>query len=197
MRRAAARAEGGGWVNRWDGRRPDTVPALMQGFFIVGDVFLKGVVDLYGDPVPASRGKRGRPPHLPTAENRRFVQLCLVFDKSDAEIAAGLGITERTLHRHYFHELAGRAAARLKLEMKVMGAMVEQATAGKPAAAAFVDRKIEKEKLAQLASHVADRGHRREAAPSSGGLGKKAAAKEAAAQVGGKFAPPPAPRLIN
>jgi len=116
----------------------------------VGDVFLPGVTDLFGDPVPASRGKRGRPPHEPTAENRRFVQLALACGHDEEAIAAALRIHPRTLKRHYFHELAGRMSARLRLDMKNMAAMVAQVEAGNVAAMALLEKKIARLQMADV-----------------------------------------------
>ncbi|MGZ8286127.1 MAG: hypothetical protein ACXW27_09045 [Allosphingosinicella sp.] len=159
------------------------------------DVFLPGVTDLFGDPVPRSRGKRGKPPHLPTAENRRFVQLALACGRDEEEIAAALRITARTLNRHYFHELGGKGSARLRLEMKAMAAMVEQVEKGSVAAMALLAKRLDKAGLKQLAHQVADRGQSASAKPAK--LGKKEQQRQAAELVGGKFAPPSPPRLIN
>lgn len=112
------------------------------------DVFLEGLVDMFGDPIPASRGKKGRPPHVPTAENRRFVQLSLACGKDDAVIAAALKITERTLQRHYFHELAGRASARHRLDMKNLAAIVAEVEAGNVSAMSLLNKKVERMNLA-------------------------------------------------
>jgi hypothetical protein len=161
------------------------------------DVFLPGVTDLFGDPVPRSRGRRGKPPHVPTAENRRFVQLALACGREEEEIAAGLRITPRTLARHYFHELGGKASARMRLEMKAMAKLVEQVEDGKVSAIALLAKRLDKAGLKQLAERVAERGSLQPAAAKLPKLGKKAQQKEAAGQVQGKFAPPPAPELIH
>lgn len=160
----------------------------------MADVFLPGVTDLFGDPIPASRGKKGRPAHVPTAENRRFVVLGLACGYDEAEIAAGLRINERTLKRHYFHELEGKQTARLRLEMKNMSRMVEQVDAGNVAAMSLLAKKLERMQQRELAGKVADRGRTAVKAPA---LGKKAAAKAAAAAVEGRFAPPAPPKLIH
>ena len=160
----------------------------------MGDVFLEGVTDLFGDPVPASRGKRGRPPHVPTAENRRFVQLALACGHSEDEIAAALRITTKTLNRHYFHELEGKASARIRLDMKNMDALVRQVEAGKTAAMAQLDRKLERIRQREIADRHARQEPRQVAAP----MGKKEAAKAAAQGVQGKYAPRRAPGgLLN
>lgn len=182
----------GGWVESLGVWRPYYRRPSHSGIFFLGDVFLSGVVDLFGDPIPASRGKKGRPPHVPTAENRRFVQLSLACGHDEDAIAAALQITVRTLNRHYFHELSGKASARLKLEMKNMAAMVSQVEAGSVAAMSLLDKKMERLRLQSLSDKFTDRPAK---AASQKPIGIKAAAKEAAGKVTGKFAPPAAPRL--
>lgn len=150
------------------------------------DVFLPGVTDLFGDPVPRSRGRRGKPPHVPTAENRRFVQLALACERDEEAIAAALRITSKTLRRHYFHELQGKDSAKLRLEMKNMAAIVAGVEAGKPAAMALLDKKLTKEGQRALAARYTQR------VPAATPVGKKEAAKAAAAGVTGIYAPPPA-----
>ncbi|MFZ3483900.1 hypothetical protein [Sphingomonas sp. 3-13AW] len=87
-------------------------------------------LDLLGDPIPEGFGKRGRPPHAPTDENRRKVILLAAFDKNEAQIAAALGISEPTLKKHYFRELRSRLEARLRLEGKLLSAMAREVDAG-------------------------------------------------------------------
>lgn len=106
------------------------------------DVFLPGVVDLFGDPIPRSRGKRGQPPHVPTAENRRFVQISLACGHGEEAIAEALRISTKTLSRHYFHELAGKRSARMRLEMKTMATLIEQVDKGNVSAASILFRKL-------------------------------------------------------
>lgn len=72
--------------------------------------------DLLGDPIPEGFGKRGRPPHIPTKENRNKIMLLLAQGWTDARIAASLGITVPTLKKHYFSVLKVRDAARDRVE---------------------------------------------------------------------------------
>lgn len=68
--------------------------------------------DLFGDPVPANRG-RGRPAHVPTMENRSLVRHLVEIGWTKVRIAAALRITKPTLRKHYFWELRrqGRGTA--------------------------------------------------------------------------------------
>lgn len=70
------------------------------------------VFDLLGDPIPEGHGRRGRPVHLATAENRNKVMLLLALGWSNERIARALGITAPTLRKNYFRELKAREDAR-------------------------------------------------------------------------------------
>lgn len=87
----------------------------MQRFFLVGEN-LEPRFDLFGDPVPANWGKRGRPQHVPTDVNRSKVSMFLALGWSNERIAAALFVTLPTLRKHYFSELKFRAVARDRLE---------------------------------------------------------------------------------
>lgn len=49
--------------------------------------------------------KRGRPAFKPTPALRRKVEQCVFGGMSKCDIAAGLGIDENTLRKHFEHEL--------------------------------------------------------------------------------------------
>jgi DNA invertase Pin-like site-specific DNA recombinase len=55
--------------------------------------------DLLGDPIPPNWGKRGRPPHIPTQENRNKIILLLAQGWTNERIAGAIGITLNTLKR--------------------------------------------------------------------------------------------------
>ena len=86
--------------------------------------------DLLGDPVPDGWGRRGRPPHIPTDENRRKIVLLMAFDKNEEQIAAALSITPPTLRKYYFRELKTRLEARHRLEGKLLAKLVEEVDKG-------------------------------------------------------------------
>lgn len=86
--------------------------------------------DLLGDPVPEGMGRRGRPPHLVTEENRRKVILLMALDKNEDQIAAALSITPPTLRKHYFRELKARLEARQRVEGKLMIALDREIAKG-------------------------------------------------------------------
>jgi transcriptional regulator with XRE-family HTH domain len=77
-------------------------------------------LDLWGDPIPPRQETRGRPNHVPTDEKRTRIKVLRALNKTDAEIAAAMGISQPTLRKYYFRELKGglaqlRAAALVKL----------------------------------------------------------------------------------
>lgn len=148
--------------------------------------------DLLGDPIPEGWGKRGRPPHLPTGENRNKVRMLLAFDWEQERIAKALRITGKTLRKHYSRELGLADEARPKLEAELMFVTIREALAGNASMMKEARKLLEKHDLAELAESVKERGAK---APK---LGKKEERQQAALDVDGKFAPPPPPpRLVN
>lgn len=90
-------------------------------------------VDLFGDPVPANWGERGRPEHVASEQNRRKVSMLLALGWSNARIAAALFITQPTLRKHYFSELKFRDVARDRLDTTIamrLWAGVEEGNVG-------------------------------------------------------------------
>jgi len=73
------------------------------------------IFDLFGDPVPENWGKRGRPQHVPSQQNRNRVSMLVACGWSNERIAAALFITQPTLRKHYFSELRYREVARDRL----------------------------------------------------------------------------------
>lgn len=90
--------------------------------------------DLLGDPIPPNFGRRGRPPHVPTQENRNKVILLLAQGWTDDRIAGALGITKPTLRKHYFRELRARDVARDRVEAIGLLTLWQQGRAGNTAA---------------------------------------------------------------
>ncbi len=105
--------------------------------------------DLLGDPIPAGLGKRGRPPHLPTDENRRKIIALMAFDKNEAQIAAALSISVPTLKKHYFRELAAKLEARQRVEGKLLGALMKEVDAGNVSAIDKVFKRLDRHDLAR------------------------------------------------
>ncbi|WP_196258580.1 sigma-70 region 4 domain-containing protein [Pelagibacterium limicola] len=153
--------------------------------------------DLLGDPIPEGFGKRGRPPHVPTEEKRKIVMMLQAFDWSIERIAAALSITPPTLRKNYFRELKVREEARARVEALTMGSLLTQVEEGNVAAIKEMVRLFDKHDLAKLADHIKSRGQHGSKPPADAKKGKKEMQREAAGSVQGKFAPPPAPDLLN
>ncbi|WP_137387978.1 helix-turn-helix domain-containing protein [Rhodoligotrophos defluvii] len=123
--------------------------------------------DLLGDPIPENWGKRGRPPHMATAEKRRLVIQLLAFDWSLEKIAAALNCSPPTLRKNYFRELKARAEARARVEAKLLNALMCQAEAGNVTAIDKYFKRLDRNDLDRLP---------RVKAPKPPKLGKKEAA---------------------
>jgi hypothetical protein len=151
--------------------------------------------DLFGDPIPEGFGGRGRPPHVVTDEKRRKVMLLLAVGKTEDEVAAGIGITAKTLRKHYSRLLRVRDEARARLEAGMLDAVAIKAADGSVSAIKELDRLLEKYDRVRLSRTINQRSGEKpeKIAP----LGKKEMQRQAALEVSGKFAPPPAPNLIN
>lgn len=102
------------------------------------------IFDLFGDPVPANRGRRGRPQHIPTQENRNKVSMMLAWGWSNERIAAVLRCTLPTLRKHYFSELKFREVARDRLTMEHASMLWRLGKDGNVAALREFDRVMER-----------------------------------------------------
>lgn len=105
-------------------------------------------LDLLGDPIPPGFGKRGRPQHVPTDENRRKVMVLAAFDKNEEQIASALSITPPTLRKHYFRELRARLEARQRLEGKLLAALMTEVDKGNVSAIDKVYKRLDRHDLA-------------------------------------------------
>lgn len=123
--------------------------------------------DLLGDPIPEGWGRRGRPQHLPTQENRSKIRLLLGFGWTDERIARALRITRPTLRKHYFAELRDRDEARDALKAAHLSMLYREADKGNVGAIKELGRIIEFEELGPM---------RRQPEPKPEKLGKKAQA---------------------
>lgn len=88
------------------------------------------VLDLFGDPVSANYGGRGRPCHVPTQQNRNRVSMLVGLGWSNERVAGAMLITLPTLRKHYFSELQQRAVARDRLDARLAMKLWEQVEAG-------------------------------------------------------------------
>lgn len=77
---------------------------------------MDGNFDLLGDPIPEGWGRRGRPQHIASEQNRNKVMMLLAFGWNNERIARALGITPPTLRKNYFRELRFRDEARDRMD---------------------------------------------------------------------------------
>ncbi|OLP56660.1 hypothetical protein BJF92_11265 [Rhizobium rhizosphaerae] len=132
------------------------------------------IFDLFGNPVPLGRGKRGRPEHVPTIENRNRVSMLLALGWSNERIANSLAITLPTLRKHYFSELKQRGAMRDRLEARRLELAWRTAEAGNVGAMKEFGRLVEKSDRMEIERELAQ-DRKQDAAPEKEArLGKKA-----------------------
>ncbi len=142
------------------------------------------IFDLFGDPVPDNHGRRGRPQHIPTQENRNKVSMMLAWGWSNDRIAAVLRCTLPTLRKHYFSELKFREVARDRLVMQQAAMLWGQFKDGNVAAGREFDRLMERNdiEVGHRSFYDGQRRDTEEERPQP--IGKKEAAAAAAATAG-------------
>lgn len=154
-----------------------------------------GDYNLFGEPVPVRRARRGRPSHVRTQENANKVNLLFATGHEPKECAAALGISLPTFRKHYFFEIEGYEAAALKLRAKLLVHLVAEAANGSVAAIKETDQQIERGLLRKLAREIPHRADQK--ADKQVKKGKKEIQLDQANAVEGKFAPRQAPSLLN
>ena len=141
-------------------------------------------LSLFGWPLPEPRDKAGRPEHEPTEENRNKVMLLVALKQPVKDIAAALGLTDKTLRKHYSAQLAQRRIARLQLDATVWAKLYENVLANDTSAIKEFTRRLDKHDVAELSANFgADTGRRRERAPAAPKRGKKEQAQHDAEQT--------------
>lgn len=152
--------------------------------------------DLFGAPVSSLARGRGRPAHAPTRETQNRVLLGFARGWSVKDVASSIGVSVPTLREHYSSAVAMRAQLRLMVESVQLGRLNDQAEKGNVTAEKELMKALDKGRLQALSDKVATEGPS-QAKAKSAKLGKKEQQRQAASQVTGKFAPPPAPTLLN
>jgi hypothetical protein len=150
------------------------------------------VVDLFGDLVIFSRDGPGRPEHKWSRENSNKVLLAFARGLSVKQAATAIGVSAPTLRKVYFSEVAKRQEAALRMEMTQLARLNDLAAGGNVTA----EKELLKQ-LGQLRLHDRAKALAPEPTARATSRGKKEEQKERAAGVGGKFAPPDAPSLLN
>lgn len=157
------------------------------------------VFDLFGDPVPQSRG-RGRPPYLPTQLARDKVTMLLAFGWSNERIANAMVISLPTLRRAFGRELKIRMIQRDRLDARVAEKLMDGVNAGNVGAIKEFRKLLERNDQMTAEQNFHNR-YKAEPKPAAveEKLGKKAQRQRNAEQQtgAGRFAVPPSPRSVQ
>lgn len=140
---------------------------------------MEQILDMFGDPVPEYRDPRGRPEHVPTQEKRNLIIQLLAFGWTMKRIAGAIGLTEKTLRKHYSRELKVRDVARDRVEAARLSMLWTEMRKGNVAAMREYGRLVERADLAAVERSFEER----DAEPRRA-IGKKEAAQLAAATAG-------------
>jgi hypothetical protein len=136
--------------------------------------------DLFGNPWIDAPTKRGRPAHEVTVRRRNRVSMLLALGWSTPRIAAAIGVTLPTLHKHYFYELRQQEVARDRLEVRRLELAWELAESGNVGAlkefGKLMDRNDRMEAERSMASNAGDK-------PPAERVGKKAIDEQRAADA--------------
>lgn len=153
--------------------------------------------DLFGQPVPANKGKRGRPQHAYNPEIFKSLIRCFGLGWSQVRVAHSHSMSVPTMNKVYFstdREKSFRDQACDIYEAELVARLDRQSAAGSATATEKLLARVDRSRIAQLGEHVAARGRPQRSKPK----GKKEELAEAAAGVGGRFAPRNAPpRMVN
>lgn len=115
-----------------------------------------GISDLFGNPVRANKGERGRPVFEVTERNRNKVKLLLAMGWSNPRIANAIACSLATLKRYFRAELAARDQMRDRLDAERLMLVAERAADGVIGAHRVLENMIEKNDQ-RLAEAVATR----------------------------------------
>lgn len=102
------------------------------------------VLDLFGNPVRAGKGARGRPAFEVTERNRNKVKLLLALGWGNDRIANAVECSLATLKRYFRAELAVRDQMRDRLEAERLMQMAEQSANGNVGAARVLSTLIDR-----------------------------------------------------
>ncbi|KQY31794.1 hypothetical protein [Rhizobium sp. Root483D2] len=150
--------------------------------------------DLFGNPILIGDAKRGRPEHEPSEENIIFVMVLLAAGQTNKEVAATLGLSVPTFRKHYFHLLRQRDLMLDRLRTKLRVSQIKQGLSGNSSALNAALATLDKVKAESAQKSVENRGNAKKEKAVK--LGKKEQRQLTAENIGGKFAPPSAPKLI-
>ena len=153
--------------------------------------------DLFGNPIEPIDEKLGRPAHEPSEENIIFVMVLLASGATNKEGAATLGLSVPTFRKHYLHLMKRRDLMLDRLRTKLRVTQIKQGLAGNASALNAALGTLERVRVESVERKVKERGAAKAgSAAKAAKVGKKEERRLAAEKVSGKFAPPPAPKLV-
>jgi putative ubiquitin-RnfH superfamily antitoxin RatB of RatAB toxin-antitoxin module len=100
--------------------------------------------DLFGNPVRAGAGERGRPAFEVTEKDRNKVKLLLALGWANVRVANAISVSPATLKRYFRAEMKVRDAMRDRLDARRFEIAMEQANAGNVAALRELGAMIER-----------------------------------------------------
>lgn len=103
-------------------------------------------LDLFGNPCRPGYGLRGRPPHVPDAKSTNRVKVGLLLDRTEDEIAGMLGITPKTLRKHYSRLFKSRDNEKAQAEAGLLERMLELGMGGNASMMRLALERIERER---------------------------------------------------
>lgn len=136
--------------------------------------------DLFGDPYRLPNGRRGRPKHVSTQENRNKVMMLTAMGWSNERIANAIFCSVPTLKRYYFSELKARAIQRDRLKARQLMQAFAKAEEGVVGAMRFFEQLVEKNDLMELAGGFEGKGKHKPKREPEKPKGKKDQAHQAA-----------------
>jgi predicted ArsR family transcriptional regulator len=152
-------------------------------------------LDLFGNPYDPAGRKQGRPEHQPSEENIITIMVLLASGMTNGEIAKTIGISVPTLRKHYLHLTRHREVMLGRLKGKLRTAQIREGLKGNAAALSgalkMLDAVSAENAHRDLQNRAANQPGRR------GYVSKKEQRLDRARSIGGKYAVPPAPRLVS
>jgi hypothetical protein len=134
--------------------------------------------DLFGNPVRARHGRRGRPPLQLGPEDRDKVEAALARGWSAQRTADAVGISLASLKRYFRAELKERDVMRDRLELAANAKLIRAALEGNMTAMKQLRELMDRDALQGRKRDMEEK--QREADAAGLGMGKKEAAQRAA-----------------
>lgn len=154
------------------------------------------ILDGFWGPVWVRGGRQGRPEHIPTDINRRKIVLRLALGWTLQRIADNLGMSMKTMRKHYSQQMALRDVALDRIRGARIDVIFDETMKGNMVAVKELGKVIEKIEAATFGMGPAERD---EAPARAARIGKKDAAQLAAqdAGAGTDWGNDLLPRIVN